>query len=946
MPRRLWRGAVTAVLVPAVMLVATALPAAADPLSPGGEAGNGMTIDNSRWPKELNKFVIGSPEYEQAYGTEIPDAIQGMCNSSGGDLWSYVKDFFDDLGAILDATSTATGQPWLELLDSGKPVATTPWDAGAFSASNLAVPVASDGGASVFATPGTIMGFDNSASPFGPCTNDFAPYGVPDGSSALGFTFYPAPDDASIKFMLNQVAAQPAPLTTADGNIQATPAQYWDPTTGADNPLHSWDFDPLDVKNYCTDQGNPFCATATFLHCPAQLPTDPLAAQNVTNCYTFNANVMLLNQKLALWLMNQGVPADSSTRIVTALDKAGAQAPLDQWFAVASSIKTFTGKLKLLLGVMAGGLLAGGLVAGGLPGLLIAAGIIAVGAAPVLDKVWGAIECGTDFFKCLAKGGVDALNTSMGMVQQAAATPQSVNLMGFAPLFNRLAGISAIVVAIIFLLTLAVAGLTGRTGTILPAGVGLVQWAVTIALGTTVVAALGGLLGSIANVIGGSSSTDAITKLARGVSDAGTNLPNSVSGGWLLAFIFAVIATIAGAIIWLVLTVAPAFIPLAVALMILQASGLSSSGWGRKWLSRGFGILWAIVLLRPTITLVAQVAGQVALSDGMGGIIAGSLLLVVAAIAPWWIGKQFPLAREDGFGMGAALLGGMAVASRFRPRGHRGRGGGFGQNARTRAQLAGTAAGSPPPGGPGGGSAGVGASGGRPVNPTGGPTAAGRTAWSGPAPANALKTPTGPAASGSGDSQPNGADSRAAGPSSTDGRPAGGPTPPAETSPGALVAGATRGTGQPAIGGPSAGGTTRAAGGDRAPHVPASAGSTGRGTAPASPPAPTGGGHPPIGVASGGHPAGSVTGGIATGAGGYDPAQVTEMVSADTDEYPAGDGQAMTARSNPPATTVLERAGLPDPASPEPTARAASRRAGPATFATAAAAANTGGSHG
>lgn len=758
---------VAAALLPAALLVLCAAPAAADPVIPQAPPGGGMTIDGSRWPAALDRFVVGSPAYEATYGTKNPDPIAGQCDNAGGDLWRYTSDFFDNLGAILAATSEATGKPWLPLLDSDKPVATTPWDAAAFSASDLTVPVASDGGAPVYASPGKTLGFDHAANPAGPCTNDFAPYTAPDASSALGFAFFPAPDDASIAFMKARVAAQPTPLETAGGMTQATPAQYWDAASGADNPLRSWDYDPLDVKNYCTDSADPFCATATFLHCPQAVPADPVAAQNVTNCYTFNANVMLLNQKLALWLYRQGTPPGKGIRIATAIDRAGAQAPLDQWFAIASMGKTYTGRLKTVLGVMAGSAVAGGLLAGGVTGGLLAAGVVAVAASPALDKIWGAVQCGTDFFKCLAKGGVDALNTSMGMVMQAAATSQPVSLMDFSGLFNRLAGISGAVVIIIFLLTLATTALTGRTGKILPAGIGLVQWAVTIALGTTVVAALGGLAGTIADVIGGTGSTDAITNLARSVSQAGTDLPNSVSGGWLLAFIFAVIATIAGAVIWLVLTVAPSFIPLAAGLMILQASGLSSAGWGRKWLARGFGILWAIVLLRPTIALVARISGHVSLTGGMGGIIAGSLMLAVAAIAPWWIGKQFPLAREDGFGLGGAVLGGMAVASRFRPRGHGGPSGRpGGSRSKIAASAAGPSAGGDPanptgPTGPGdGGPAGsTGPVGGGPAGSTGGtgsPGSAGLTGggslWSAHPPVGpSVATPVEPGGGAAGD---------------------------------------------------------------------------------------------------------------------------------------------------------------------------------------------------
>ncbi len=669
--RRRWLRAGAAVLVPALLL-ATGGVAAADPPDGSGEGmTSGMSIDHSKWPQQLDRFIPGSQAFQDAYVDPAGDPIGSLCKDDGGDLWAYTHDFFTHIGSILDAMSKATGKPWLAIDDGGPPIVTTPWDADAFADSDRFELVAHDGGAQVFASPGHLLDFDHSASPFGPCTDDFAQFARPDASSPFGFTFYPAPDDGSVEFMRRQVDMQHFTLTggLASGGELADPSQYWDPQWGPDNQLHDWDYSPMAVRSYCTDDANPFCATASFLHCPSTDSTDPLTEQRIVNCRTFNANVMLLNQKLALWLSFKGQPAGGGTNLLTGINTPGAQAPLDQWFSWAVDGKRFMKVMHIVLLTLAGALLAGGLIAGGLTGLLIAAGVIVVGSV-AMSSIWGVVNCSVDFAKCLAQAGVDSLNSSMGLVMTAASTQQTVNLTDFSPLFDRLAGLAGVLLLMLFLLTLTVGAITGRIGAIIPAGVGLVQWAITIGLGSAILTALGVLFDNVADVIVGGNSNDAIDTLAKSVANAGTRLPESVSGGWLLAFVFACVATIAGAIIWLVLTVAPGFVPLAVALMILQSSGLATSGWGRRWIGRGFGILWTILLLRPTIALVADVAKVTALGDGIRGLIVGSLLLAVAAIAPWWIGRQFPLMREEGFGMGAALVGGAFMAGRLRPQRH------------------------------------------------------------------------------------------------------------------------------------------------------------------------------------------------------------------------------------------------------------------------------------
>ena len=112
------------------------------------------------------------------------------------------------------------------------------------------------------------------------------------------------------------------------------------------------------------------------------------------------------------------------------------------------------------------------------------------------------------------------------------------------------------------------------------------------------------------------------------------SLGGAVILGWLLVAIVSLIGAVAAVVVWVILTMSYQFIPLAIALMIVQMAGATGNETLRKWINRGWGLLWTILLLRPVITTVAELANVQALDKTVQGLVGAVTLLLICAVAP------------------------------------------------------------------------------------------------------------------------------------------------------------------------------------------------------------------------------------------------------------------------------------------------------------------------
>jgi hypothetical protein len=620
-------------------------------------------VDNTRWPAELNWAIPGTKEFTEKYlsGATVAGqkAVTGCGTAEGGDAWAYTRDFFGSLGAILDAQATATGQPVMALGDTKVP--TAPWPG---LATDRAVQVGVDpDGAAVFASPGGLLPMPDSggalANGVGICAHSLARFGTPSAGAPFGFGFYQSPDQYSIDYLMTQLAAQPTPAGTG-GTRMVESTRYYQ--RGHGGGVDGWEFSPLDVTGYCTDPNDPFCLTAAFLRCPAGDGQTEQEAAEITACRTWNANVIILNQYVAMTLLTPGVGVDADGQLdpTEAVANPTGQAPLDAWTGVAAAGKTLTSAVKMFYVTLGAGVLIGGLVAGGLVGLLAAAGVI--GAAVVVGSqgLFGAVACGTDLPRCVAAAGSDGLLKSLSLIPDVAASAQVPQMTGPAwrELLGTLGAISVGLLLVFFLISLLVAVITHRPGAIWPALLGLVSWGAVMGLGgvflTMLVRVRDGVIGMLTGSGGGRSVLEGFT---RSVTDSVAAIAADPSPGLLLAGVLCVIGMVLAVVVWLVCWVASQWVPLVVALLVLQTAGLAAPGMPRQWLSRGFSVLWTLLLTPPMVILIWRV-GMLGLESNTGylGLMVGVLVLAGCAFAFLVVPRMLPMGEGGGLGLGAALL--------------------------------------------------------------------------------------------------------------------------------------------------------------------------------------------------------------------------------------------------------------------------------------------------
>jgi hypothetical protein len=669
------------VVVCGVVLITTAAPGSATAATPsvqaapvasaapvdGDSEGAAVAVDNSRWPAALNWVIPGTAEFTARYlsgqtaGGNTVVTGSGCTAEQGGDAWAYTVDFISNLGGILDAQATATGQSLMTLGDQALP--TAPWPG---LATDRGIEVLTLGsGERVLAGPGALIEMPDSgavltAGGVGVCADTLRPYGAPAVDAPFGFGFYTAPDQGSVDFLMTQLAKQPAPRV--EGQVWAVPEQFYDPVNGAENPLRAWDYSPLQVMEYCSDENNPFCLTAAFLRCPTGDGATDAQAAAITACRTWNANVIILNQRIAMTLLQPGVgvPADGGLDYAAAAGQPTGQAPLDGWTALAAAGGTLTAAVKMLYVSMGAAVLVGGLVAGGIPGMLIAAGVIGAASLVASQGIFGAVTCAQDFPKCAAAAGADGLITTLGLIPDAARSARVPDMTGesMTRLLGTLGGISAAVVLVFFLISLLTAVILHRPGQIWPAVLGVIGWGAALGLGgaflTMLIAARGGVMTWLDTDGGGGTVLDGFPTQ---VQESLSAIAAGPTRGLLLAAVLSLVGMVLGAVVWVIMWVSGQWIPLVVALLVLQAAGLAAPGMPRKWLSRGFSVLWTL-LLTPVMVMIIWRVGKIGLESNTGylGLLGGVLILLGCAFSFLIVQRMLPMGEGNGLGVGTAMM--------------------------------------------------------------------------------------------------------------------------------------------------------------------------------------------------------------------------------------------------------------------------------------------------
>ena len=141
-----------------------------------------------------------------------------------------------------------------------QPLPTAPWPGLATDRGTAVLTLGS--GEKVMATPGALIPMPSSggalAGGAGVCADTLRAYGTPAADAPFGFGFYTAPDQGSVDFLMAQLAAQQdLPASVIGESTWTNPAQFYDPATGAENTLRTWDFSPLKFTDYCTRREQP-----------------------------------------------------------------------------------------------------------------------------------------------------------------------------------------------------------------------------------------------------------------------------------------------------------------------------------------------------------------------------------------------------------------------------------------------------------------------------------------------------------------------------------------------------------------------------------------------------------------------------------------------------------------------------------------------------------------
>jgi hypothetical protein len=233
-------------------------------------------------------------------------------------------------------------------------------------------------------------------------------------------------------------------------------------------------------------------------------------------------------------------------------------------------------------------------------------------------------------------------------------------------LLSTLGGISAALVLVFFLISLLAAVLMHRPAQIWPAFFGLIGWGAAMGLGgaflTMLITARSGVMTWL-NTDGGAGTV--LAGFPASVKESLTAIAADPTPGLLLAGLLSIVGIGLGVVVWVIVWVSGQWIPLVVALLVLQSAGMAAPGMPRKWLSRGFSVLWTL-LLTPVMVLIIWRVGKVGLESNTGylGLLSGVLVLGACAFSFLIVQRMLPMGEGAGMGIGAAVMSASYLAGR------------------------------------------------------------------------------------------------------------------------------------------------------------------------------------------------------------------------------------------------------------------------------------------
>jgi type IV secretion system protein TrbL len=258
---------------------------------------------------------------------------------------------------------------------------------------------------------------------------------------------------------------------------------------------------------------------------------------------------------------------------------------------------------------------------------------VAVGAASQLSGI-----ASDTLLNAMADRFAQATRSVMDAVYEAIATTSTVDLHAAYVTKNAaaLASVALIVVVGLFVVQVAGAALRREPGGLARAVTGAGLAVLGTAVAGAVVQALLLAVDAICDGIAGLAGTS-IQQAARDLfvaSQLGA-IPTGASGGAVIVIIFGLLF-IVGAVLTLgTLLVRQALIVVAVVVAPLALAGGTAritSGWVRRWVQ----VTLALVLSKLAVVIVFVVAvGMVGGAHGIGALLSGVILLLLAALAPW-----------------------------------------------------------------------------------------------------------------------------------------------------------------------------------------------------------------------------------------------------------------------------------------------------------------------
>ncbi|XVV02722.1 hypothetical protein ACQPW3_36025 [Actinosynnema sp. CA-248983] len=280
-------------------------------------------------------------------------------------------------------------------------------------------------------------------------------------------------------------------------------------------------------------------------------------------------------------------------------------------------------------------------------------------------KLWGVMDCATEFDKCLAEAAARAMLTGLELTLGALRQPTAVNFdePGLRSILGALGTVSAYLVLTFLLINAVVAAVRMRTRELAEGGLGVVRWAFGLGVGLTLVSLAIFVSDRVADWFADETAGTSEAVYVRffvlmhqlALSDQVTQ-----TRGWLLIMLVFLLGAVAAGVAYLLLVFRKGAIVLAVALLVLQLAGGAGPRALRKWPRKGVSVLWACVIAKPLTVIVFRLGESwIGTGRGLGELLIGVGTLGVAAFAPFVVVKWFPL---DGDVLGAGR-GSMAMSS-------------------------------------------------------------------------------------------------------------------------------------------------------------------------------------------------------------------------------------------------------------------------------------------